>query len=104
MGSTDTIDHKLGKVMELIGDKWSARILYYLYENGPARYGECQKAEKINTKTLTQRLTTLEKAGLIDKKEYNEYPPRTEYSITAKGKELIAAFKVMADWAEKNLS
>jgi DNA-binding HxlR family transcriptional regulator len=104
MGSTDTVDLKLEKIMELVGDKWSARILFYLFENSPARYSECQKAKKINTKTLVKRLTTLEKAGLIDKKEFNEYPPRTEYSITAKGKQLIPAFKIMAEWAEKNLT
>lgn len=104
MDSIDTIDHNLEKIMKLIGDKWSVRILYYLHQNGPSRFGDCQKAEDINTKTLTQRLITLEKAGVINRVEYSEYPPRTEYSLTKKGEELIPTFTAMSAWAKKHLS
>ena len=94
----------LKQVLGIIGDKWSALILHDLSKKGPMRFGQCQKNEGINPRTLTQRLVALEEAGLVKKKEYNEYPPRTEYNITAKGKELVPVFDQMVKWAEKHLA
>jgi len=93
----------LAKVLNLIGDKWSILILHHLKQDGPMRYKDCQEADGISSRTLTQRLSELEKAGLIKKKEYNEYPPRTEYTITEKGLALTPALDVMAEWSKKFL-
>jgi len=96
-------DNDLKKALSLVGDKWSPQILYFLHKNGPSRFGECQHLAMVNTKTLTQRLVSLEKGGLISKEEYSEYPPRTVYSLTSKGLALVPVFESMAVWAEQNL-
>lgn len=101
--SSDKQAKELKRVLGVIGDKWSALLLHDLHQKGPMRFGQCQKNEGINPRTLTQRLVALEEAGLISKTEYNEYPPRTEYSLTAKGEELVPVFDQMARWAEKHL-
>lgn len=98
----DNSDH-LEKVLNLIGDKWSMLILHNLKQNGPMRYKQCQEAEGMSTRTLTSRLNDLECAGLIVKKEYNEYPPRTEYTITEKGLGIAPALDAMAEWSKKFL-
>lgn len=94
---------ELKKLLSVIGDKWSILLLHKLNESGPMRFLECQHAGKINSKTLTQRLADLEKEGLITKKVYKEYPPRTEYETTKKGKNLEPIFKSMVSWSETNL-
>lgn len=103
MTKTATQNKELKQVLGIIGDKWSALLLHDLSQKGPMRFGQCQKNEGINPRTLTQRLLALEKAGLVKRTEFNEYPPRTEYSITPKGKELVPVFDQMVKWAEKHL-
>ncbi len=93
----------LKKALGIVGDKWSLTILMQLHEHGPRRFGDCQKADGINTKTLTQRLQALEQAGLIERHEYREYPPRTEYSITGKGAALVPVFERLAEWGKTYL-
>jgi DNA-binding HxlR family transcriptional regulator len=93
----------LSDALKIIGSKWSALILYHLHSHGPSRFVDCQKTEGINPRTLAQRLSALEKAGLISKKVYNEYPPRSEYSLTTKGKSVVPLLENMAVWAKKNL-
>jgi DNA-binding HxlR family transcriptional regulator len=93
----------LTKVLDLIGDKWSMLILHHLEANGPMRYKDCQEADGISSRTLTLRLSELENAGLIFKKVYNEYPPRTEYTITEKGLAITPALDAMAEWSKKFL-
>jgi len=68
------------------------------------RFGDCQKMEGMSSRTLAARLATLELAEMIEKHEYNEYPPRTEYSITAKAEALIPALEAMAEWSSLFLS
>jgi len=93
----------LTKALNLIGDKWSMLILHHLKINGSMRYKDCQEADGISSRTLTLRLNELENAGLILKKEYKEYPPRTEYSITKKGLAITPALDAMAEWSKKFL-
>jgi DNA-binding HxlR family transcriptional regulator len=103
MTSKKASTEDLTKVLDLIGDKWSMLILHHLKINGPMRYKECQEAGGISTRTLSLRLSGLENAGLILKKEYNEYPPRTEYTITEKGLAITPALDAMAEWSKKFL-
>lgn len=90
--------------LSIIGDKWSLVILMHLHQNGPMRFSECQKQNQINSKTLAQRLVSLEESGLISKKEYQEYPPRTEYEITETGRTLAPIFEELADWGKEHLT
>jgi DNA-binding HxlR family transcriptional regulator len=104
MNMQDANAGDLQRALATIGDKWSALILYYLHTDGPSRFTACQLAGRINTKTLTVRLVALERAGLITKQEYNEYPPRTEYAITTKAEALMPVLAALAQWARDNRS
>jgi DNA-binding HxlR family transcriptional regulator len=92
----------LKSALDVLGDRWSAIILWGL-KDGPMRFVDIQKStEGINSRTLTQRLLMLEESELVTKHEYKEYPPRTEYKITDKGTELQPIFESMMKWAEKH--
>lgn len=75
-------------VVDILGSKWSVLILRELWERD-RRTNELLKAlSGISSKTLTVRLRSLEEHGLVTRRTYAEIPPRVEYAITDKGKEL----------------
>ncbi len=94
----------LAKVMELVGNKYSILLLHHLCESGPQRFKDCQEAHAISTRTLTLRLNELERAGLIERKEFREYPPRTEYSATELGRSLMPSLNALAEWGGRHLA
>ena len=74
---------------QVVGCKWSVSVLMAV-EEGTDRPGALERAiTGISTKILSERLKKLTAYGLLDKKKFNETPPRTLYSLTAKGKRLV---------------
>ncbi len=55
----------------------------------------------ISPRTLSQRLDDMELNGLITKQSFAETPPRVEYTLTNKGRELLPVLKSMAEWGNK---
>jgi DNA-binding HxlR family transcriptional regulator len=92
-------------VVDILGSKWSILILRELWDQD-RRTNELLKAlPGISSKTLTVRLRGLEEHGLITRRTYAEVPPRVEYAITAKGKELqpviTALHQVGQQWLQQ---
>ena len=70
--------------------------------DGKKRFGEFLKEIKgLSPRTLSKRLSELETANIITKKQFNEMPPRVEYSLTDSGMELIHGFKSLDNWVRK---
>lgn len=90
--------------LNAIGGKWKPLILYYLIDEGTKRFGEIQSyIHDISHKTLTNQLRQLEEDKLITRKVYSTIPPKTEYSVTDKGKTLYPILEAMCEWGEKNM-
>lgn len=91
----------IAAAMKVIGNKWTALILRDLFA-GPKRFCELERSVgSISPRTLSQRLDDLESGGIITRKSYAEVPPRTEYSLTPKGRDLHPILKQMAAWGNK---
>jgi DNA-binding HxlR family transcriptional regulator len=91
----------IAAAMRVIGTKWTALILRDLFE-GPKRFCELEKSVgSINPRTLSQRLDDLEAEGIITKHSFAEVPPRIEYMLTSKGRDLQPILKQMAAWGNK---
>jgi len=89
---------------EQIRGKWKTVILCNLVE-GPKRFTVLQRmTEGVSQKVLNESLHEMEKEGLVNKKVFPETPPRVEYFLTAKGKELIPALKIIENWTKRNYS
>ncbi|HXE09995.1 MAG TPA: helix-turn-helix domain-containing protein [Verrucomicrobiae bacterium] len=101
---TTPLEPKVGCIaaaMQIIGNKWTALILRDLFE-GSKRFCELEKSVgKINPRTLSQRLDDLEDHGIITRQSFAEVPPRTEYELTSKGRDLQPILEQMASWGEK---
>ena len=90
-----------GRLLQVLGKPHTLQILYGLGVRSPMRFTELQKELKIQPKTLTARLHELTKIGLLERKSYDEIPPRVEYELTQKGKDLSGMFSEASIWAKK---
>jgi DNA-binding HxlR family transcriptional regulator len=101
---SEAIESRVGCVasaMQIIGNKWTALILRDL-ASGSKRFSELERSVgDINPRTLSQRLEDLAQHGIISKESYAEVPPRTEYTLTTKGQDLIPVLRQMAEWGDK---
>ena len=89
--------------LSLIAGKYKPIILYCLMEYEPVRFNEMQRyLGRVADKTLSQNLKELEKDGLIHREMYPEIPPKVEYTLTARGRSLMAVLDKLCDWGMEN--
>jgi DNA-binding HxlR family transcriptional regulator len=89
-------------VWEVLGRRWSLHILYTLSTKEVIRFNDLKRSlTGISSTVLSERLLELEREGLVTKKIYPEVPPRVEYSMTPRAKELEVIIKELGRWAEK---
>jgi DNA-binding HxlR family transcriptional regulator len=83
-------------VAEIIGRKWVSLILRDL-EKGSKRFGELESSVGVSPRILSMRLQELEGDGLIDRQVFAEVPPRTEYTLTERGRLLMPVIETMRE-------
>jgi DNA-binding HxlR family transcriptional regulator len=84
--------------LDLVGDRWTLLVVRDLFR-GKKRFGElAASSERIPTNILADRLRRLEQAGLVERRQYSERPPRYEYRLTRMGKDLAPAVRTLAEW------
>ena len=89
-------------ILETLSKKWTLRLLRSLNDSSKKRFNKLVNELKgISPKTLSERLKELEKYTLISKESFAEIPPRVEYSLTKKGKDLVQCFKHIDNFAKK---
>ena len=87
-----TTEEEAGEVVsiwEVLGRRWSLLILKNLCTKEVIRFNEFKKLlSGISSTVLADRLLELEREGLVSKKIYPQIPPKVEYSLTIRAKEL----------------
>jgi len=95
-------DCPVARTLDLIGERWTILILRDLFLQGPRRFQDFQESLRgVPPNTLSDRLKTLERNGLIDRKLYSEHPPRLEYQLTPRGRSLGPVVKALRDWGRQ---
>ena len=91
------------KLRNLITKRGTLEILIPLCcSTEPVRYKKFRETMKgISSKTLAYRLHELEKGGILERRSYNEIPPRVEYNLTTKGQELVESVIALLQWMRK---
>ena len=91
------------KLRNLITKRGTLEILIPLCcSTEPVRYKKFRETMKgISSKTLAYRLHELEKSGILERRSYNEIPPRVEYRLTPKGQELVESIINLLQWMRK---
>jgi DNA-binding HxlR family transcriptional regulator len=89
-------------VLEVVGGKWKLLLLWEL-QDGARRFGELRRSmDGISEKVLIQQLRDLEADGIVHRQQYNEVPPKVEYSLTPLAESLIAALDPLCLWGEQH--
>ena len=79
-------------------------MLYELVVKSPMRFNELGKAiPGISNTMLNSTLKTLEKEGLVVRKQFNEIPPHVEYSLSRSGQALVPIFDAIGQWSTQYL-
>jgi DNA-binding HxlR family transcriptional regulator len=93
----------VARTLELIGERWTLLIARDLLQ-GPRRFQDLQRSLKgIAPNLLSERLKHMEEHGLIGRQFYSDHPPRAEYLLTDKGKELGHVVGALAVWGSRHL-
>ena len=81
-----------------MGDKWTLLIIRDLAA-GPRRFVELQRVlPGISTEQLRSRLNRMVADGLLTRQRYREVPPRVDYELTERSRELIPVLGALARW------
>jgi DNA-binding HxlR family transcriptional regulator len=92
----------VANALSVIGASWTCLIVRDLLLHGSRRFQDLQDSlERIAPTTLSERLKTLEQNGVVERRFYSMNPPRAEYMLTAKGRDLGPIVSAMRTWGRK---
>jgi DNA-binding HxlR family transcriptional regulator len=85
---------------KVLGRRWTVLILSNLHTKDPVRFNELKRLlTGISSVVLSNRLLEMDREGLISKKIYPEIPPKVEYRLTERARELGVILKDLGRWA-----
>jgi DNA-binding HxlR family transcriptional regulator len=94
------LPEEVRRAADLLERRWTVSILYVSHE-GAVRFNEFQQAlGTIPPATLAQRLTDLEAAGVLERAVIDDRPPRVEYRLTRRGRQLRSLVNALTRFAE----
>jgi DNA-binding HxlR family transcriptional regulator len=92
----------LADALMRVGDRWTLLVVQALLA-GPRRFNKLlEDIPGIAANILSQRLKRLEHEALVVSRPYSERPPRAAYELTAEGKELAGALRLLAQWGARH--
>jgi DNA-binding HxlR family transcriptional regulator len=93
----------LDAALAVLGGKWKPLVLYHL-AHGVHRYGELRRAVAgASDKVLIQQLKELQADEVIERVDYQQIPPKVEYSLTPFGLSLAKALAPLCDWGSEHM-
>lgn len=99
----DSLMSETAKLRKIVTKRGTLEILIPLCCTAePVRYKQFRQAIKgISSKTLATRLKELEESGILERRSFNEIPPRVEYRLTNKGQDLVESMINLLQWMKK---
>ena len=89
----------IARTLDIIGERWTILILRDLVVGGARKFHDFERSlAGISPNTLSARLKRLEDAGIVERRFYEQHPPRAEYLLTEKGNELRPVLRALLDW------
>jgi DNA-binding HxlR family transcriptional regulator len=98
--SFSEMDCSVAQCLEVIGEWWSMLIIRDTFM-GVTRFEDFQRRLGISRNILRDRLASLVDAGVLVRVPYSEHPPRDDYKLTQKGKDLWPVLTAMRQWGDQ---
>jgi DNA-binding HxlR family transcriptional regulator len=89
----------IARTLDVVGEWWTLLILRDAFQ-GVRRFDDFQASLGLARSVLTARLHKLTDAGVLDKRQYCEHPPRHEYQLTEKGQALFPVITALLRWGD----
>src|SRR5918997_3091370 len=94
------MDCSIARTLDAIGDRWSLLIIRDAFY-GVRRFDVFQKDLGVARNVLTDRLQKLVDKGVLERRQYEERPPRFEYRLTERGRDLVGVVLAMMRWGDR---
>ena len=92
------------RAIHMLGDSWTLLIVINLLPHS-RRFNELREIMgHVSPKTLSHRLKALETIGIVERRAFNEIPPRVEYHLTSKGLALGKVIEAIEQFAQEHLA
>lgn len=98
--SASTYQCSVARTVEVVGERWTMLILREAFL-GVKRFDHIQRDLGIARNILSDRLGKLVDQEILEKRRYSERPPRYEYRLTAKGRDLYPIVVTLMQWGDK---
>jgi DNA-binding HxlR family transcriptional regulator len=97
----EPVPDEVRRAAELLGRRWCLSILYACH-SGAVRFNEvAQAVGGVPPRTLAQRLSELEEAGVVERRVISARPPQVEYRLTPDGEALAAVVEGLQHWGAR---
>lgn len=97
-------DRALGRAFGLLGKRWNGLIVAVLAP-APAGFADLRRRiGPVSDSVLSDRLTELAEAGIVERSVTGTRPPGVRYGLTPAGQALVPILEQVADWAEDHLA
>lgn len=97
--STTCSTPNMSIAIDLLSGKWSLKVLIALCQAKTIRFNDLRRMlPGISNNMLSQCLREFEKYKIVQRKQYEEIPPRVEYSLTDLGKKLHPVVHLLNEW------
>lgn len=97
------LERRMTDLLNFLGKKHTLAIQrQFAYSEGPLRFSDLEDALDISPNTLSDRLTEFTETGLLTRHSYDEIPPRVEYRMTDKSRDLKPIFRHLSAWVERH--
>jgi len=93
------MDCSVAQCLEVVGEWWSMLIVRDAFL-GVTRFEDFQRRLGISRNILQQRLAKLVDAGVLVRVPYSDHPPRVDYRLTDKGRDLWPVLTAMRQWGD----
>jgi DNA-binding HxlR family transcriptional regulator len=90
----------VARTLEVVGEWWTMLIIREAF-NGVRRFDGFQDKLGIARNVLSDRLRKLVDAGVLERRQYTEHPPRYEYRLTEKGIDLYPVLVSLLQWGDR---
>jgi DNA-binding HxlR family transcriptional regulator len=97
------MDCPIARALGRVGEWWSILILRDAF-HGLTRFDQFQRSLPIAPNMLTKRLNELVTAGLMERRLYNEHPPRYEYVLTEMGRDFRPVMIAIMAWGNRHFT
>lgn len=96
-------DCSIANAMAVIGERWTLLVLREVFL-GVRRFDQIARHTGASRDILAVRLRKLVEAGLLERRQYEEHPPRYEYVLTEGGQALHAVLLTLMDWGDRHVT